>query len=97
PPVLCPAGGEHAGGKTDALKRLAKFAMRLAHDETVGPAQREGYIPRGIRRLEQADRPGAERAIEMLLKKIKNEPFESALPMEVWDDAPPAPPLVQVK
>ena len=38
-----------------------------------------------------------ERAIEMLLKKIKNEPFESELPMEVWDDMPPAPPLAQVK
>jgi glycine reductase complex component B subunit gamma len=95
--VYCLPTAETAAGMTDALKRLAKFAMRLAHDETVGPAQREGYIPRGIRRLEQADRPGAERAIEMLLKKIKNEPFASELPMEVWDDAPPAPPLTQVK
>jgi glycine reductase len=69
--VYCLPTAETAAGMTDALKRLAKFAMRLAHDEAVGPAQREGYISRGIRRLEKADRPGAERAIEMLLKKIR--------------------------
>ena len=95
--VYCLPTAETAAGMNDALKRMAKFAIRLAHGETVGSAQREGYIPRGIRRLEKTDRPGVERAIEMLLKKIKNEPFESELPMEVWDDAPPAPPLAHVK
>ena len=42
--VYCLPTAETAAGMTDAPKRLAKFAMRLAHDETVGPAQREGYI-----------------------------------------------------
>jgi betaine reductase len=97
PRVYCLPTAETAVGMTDALKRLAEFALRLARDETVGSARREGYIPRGIRRLEQAKRPGAERAIKMLLKKIKNEPFETELPMEVWDDTPPAPPLAQIK
>jgi betaine reductase len=95
--LYCLPTAETTAGMADALKRLALFAMRLAHNETIGPARQEGYIPRGIRRLEQAERPGVERAIEMLLKKIRNEPFESELPMEVWDDMPPAPPLTQVK
>jgi glycine reductase len=95
--VYCLPTAESAAGMNDALKRLAKFAIRLAHGETVGPAQREGYIPRGIRRLEKTDRPGVERAIEMLLKKIKQEPFVSELPMKVWDDTPAAPPLAQVR
>jgi glycine reductase complex component B subunit gamma len=95
--IYCLPTAETTAGMTDALKRLAAFAMRLAHNETIGPARPEGYIPRGIRRLEKANRPGVERAIDMLLKKIKNEPFESELPMEVWDDMPPAPPLVQIK
>jgi glycine reductase complex component B subunit gamma len=94
--LYCLPTAETTVGMTDALKRLAAFAMRLAHNETVGSARLEGYIPRGIRRLEKSNRPGAERAIEMLLKKIKNEPFESELPMEVWDDTPPARPLAQV-
>ncbi len=91
--VYCLPTAETTAGMTDALKRLAKFAMRVARDETVGSAREEGYISRGIRRLEPTDRSGVERAIEMLLKKIKNEPVESELPLEVWDDAPPAPPL----
>jgi len=69
----------------------------LAHGEKIGPAQQEGYVGRGIRRLEKADRPGVDRAIDMLLKKIRHEPFVSELPMEVWDDTPPAPPLARVK
>jgi len=76
---------------------LAGFAIRLARREEIGSAAKEGYIGRGIRRIEKTDRSGATRALDMLLKKINNQPFESELPMEVWDDTPPAPPLSQVK
>jgi glycine reductase len=72
---------------------LAKFARRLAAGETIGPAKEEGYIPRGIRRLVKTERPGYQRAIDMLLKKIANEPFETEIPMETWDDIAPAAPL----
>ena len=95
--VYCLPTAETTAGMTDALKRLAQFALRLARDESIGPAQQEGYIGRGIRRLEKTDRPGVDRAIDMLLKKIKNQPFESELPMEIWDDTPPAPPLTHVE
>ena len=57
--VYCLPTAETAAGMTDALKRLAKFAIRLARGETVGSAQREGYIPRGIRRLEKAGSSGS--------------------------------------
>ena len=95
--IYCLPTAETTGGMADALKCLAKFALRLARDEAVGSAQREGYIPRGIRRLQKTDRPGVERAIEMLLKKIKNEPFESELPLEVWEGASPAPALTKIE
>jgi glycine reductase len=95
--VYCLPTAETTAGMADALRRLANFAARLARNEAVDSAQREGYIPRGIRRLERTDRPGVERAIEMLLKKIKHEPYETELPLEVWDDAPPAPALKKIK
>jgi betaine reductase len=95
--VYCLPTAETTAGMTDALKRLGPFAGRLARGESIGPARQEGYIGRGIRRLEKADRRGVDRAIDMLLKKIKNEPFTSELPMEVWDETPPAPPLAQVR
>ncbi|MBI4522614.1 MAG: glycine/betaine/sarcosine/D-proline family reductase selenoprotein B [Deltaproteobacteria bacterium] len=81
---------ETAAGMTQALASLARFACRLASGEKIGPAAEEGYISRGIRRLEKTDRPGVERAIEMLLKKVHNEPFVTEVPMEIWDQAPPA-------
>jgi glycine reductase len=95
--LYCLPTVETAVGMTDALKKMAQFILRLAKGESIGPAQREGYIARGIRRLEKADRPGADRAIDMLLKKIAGEPFATEIPMEAWDPVSPAPPLTQLR
>jgi glycine reductase complex component B subunit gamma len=95
--VYCLPTAETTAGMTDAMTRLAKLALRLAQGEDIGSAHKEGYISRGIRRIEKTHGRGAARAVEMLLKKINNEPFVSELPMEVWDDALPAPPLADVK
>jgi betaine reductase len=97
PRVYCLPTAESTAGMGDAMTRLASFAIRLASGNEIGPAAKEGYISRGIRRIEKTDRSGAARALDMLLKKINNQPFETELPMEVWDDAPPARPLLQVK
>jgi len=94
---FCLPTAETTAGMADALKSLAAFALRLVAGEVTGSAQKEGYIPRGVRRLEKTDRPGFERAIDMLLKKINNEPFETEIAMEVWDDIPPARALDHVK
>ena len=95
--LYCLPTVETAVGMTDALKMMARFILRLAKGENIGPAQREGYIARGIRRLEKTDRPGADRAIDMLLKKIAGEPFVTEIPMEAWDSVSPAPPLTQLR
>jgi len=84
---------ESAAGMARALTAMAPFALRLASGAVIGPAEEEGYIPRGIRRLEQRGRAGAERAIDMLFKKIQGEEFVSEVPMEVWDRVAPAAPL----
>lgn len=94
--IYCLPTTETAAGMTDALKRMAQFVVRLGRGEKIGPAQREGYLPRGIRRLEKADRSGAERAIDMLLKKIAGEPFTTEIPMEAWEAVSPAPPLTEL-
>lgn len=93
PDIYCLPTAETTAGMADALKSLAGFSRRLASGESIGPAKAEGYIPRGIRRLVKSDRPGYQRAIDMLLKRIAGEPFETEIPMEVWDDISPAPPL----
>ena len=60
-------------------------------DAPAGDHARE-LIERGHRnaeamgRLEKTDRNGADRAIDMLLKKINRQPFTTEVPMEAWDD-----------
>ena len=84
---------ETASGMARALTALAPFACRLANGEEIGPANVEGYLPRGIRRLVRVDRPGVDRAIDMLLAKVAGKPFTTEVPMEVWDRVEPAAPL----
>jgi glycine reductase len=42
------------------------------------------------------DRPAVDRAIDMLLAKVAGQPFETEVPMEVWDKVAPAAPLANV-
>jgi betaine reductase len=84
---------ETAAGMARALSVMTPLSCRLAAGEAIGPAAEEGYIPRGIRRLERTNRPGVDRAIEMLLAKVAGRPFITEVPMEVWDKVEPAPPL----
>jgi glycine reductase complex component B subunit gamma len=94
PKVFLLPTGETAASMTEALATMARFAVRTGDGyEKLGPAYREGYLPRGIRRLERSDRPGVERAVDMLLKKLRHEPFLTEVPMELWDRPLPARPL----
>ncbi|MBI4526693.1 MAG: glycine/betaine/sarcosine/D-proline family reductase selenoprotein B [Deltaproteobacteria bacterium] len=93
PKVFLLPTAETAAGMTEALKAVAPFVSRLGRGEEIGRASQEGYIARGIRRPEKVDRRGSARAIEMILKKLRGEPFITELPMEVWDQVTPAPPI----
>src|SRR3989304_3145603 len=84
---------ESAAGMTKALSVMAQFACRVGSGAEIGSAAEEGYLPRGIRRLGRTDRPGAERASGILLRKVGGKPFVTEGPMEVWDQVAPAAPL----
>ncbi len=84
---------ETAAGMTEALMALARFACRLGSGTEIGSAQEEGYISRGIRHPAKADQPGVERAIDMLLRRLKGEPIVTEIPVETWEQVPIAQPL----
>jgi glycine reductase complex component B subunit gamma len=63
----------NVAGMRDALPRLARLASALAEGRELGSAEDEGYIPRGFRRNYFAEKPGAERAIDLLLRKLDGE------------------------
>lgn len=75
---------------------MAKFALRLLRRERVGGALEEGYIPRNIILNEEQEKNAACRAVDMLMAKIKNEPFVSELLPPKFDIVEPAPAVEDV-
>lgn len=63
----------NVAGMRDALPRMSSLATALAAGRELGPPEVEGYLPRGFRRNVQAEKPGAERAIELLLAKLAGD------------------------
>ena len=74
-----------------ALPKLAKFAAKLAKGEEILSPKEEGYHERGVRVNFFSEKRGSERAVEMLVKKIKGEEFETEYPMPNFDRVEPNP------
>jgi len=79
-----------------ALAALAPLARRLAGHEALGPAEVEGYLPQGERRVHDRGRPGYERALDMLLDKLHGRPFVSEVPFHAPDRVTPAAPIADL-
>ena len=62
----------------------------------IGSAASEGYIIRDIILNEEQPQHAAQRAIDMVMKKIKGEPFESELLPPKFDIVEPAPPVADI-
>jgi glycine reductase len=63
----------NVAGMREALPRMARLAEALVAGRELGPPSEEGYLPRGFRRNRIAEKPGAERAIDLLLAKLAGE------------------------
>jgi glycine/betaine/sarcosine/D-proline reductase family selenoprotein B len=88
-------GGNSAAAMRKDLSTVVGFAKKLINGAQLGPARQEGYFPRGIR-LESFVNPpvpAADRAVDMLLKKLNGEPFETEMPMPKVDRVPIASPV----
>ena len=82
---------DSAAGMRKALPALAKFAAKLARCEEILSPKEEGYHERGVRRNFFAEERGSKRAVDMLIKKIKGEEFETEYPMPNFDRVEPNP------
>jgi glycine reductase len=76
-------GGKSAAKMRDDMGKVADFANKILAGEKLKPAKEEGYFPRGRRHQvwREDEKPAAERAVEMLTKKLAGEDFETELPM----------------
>ena len=88
---------DSARGMGKNLKSMAALALKLLSGEPLGPARVEGYIHRGVRKNFIHEQNGAERAVEMLLKKLKGEEFRTEYEMPKFNKIPPAAPVKDIK
>lgn len=85
-----------AAGMRKALPALAALTLRVAAGEVLGAPAVEGYIPQGIRRNFFHEKRGSERAVDMLVKKLKGEEFVTEFPMPNFDRVAPHAPVPDI-
>ncbi len=76
---------DSAVGMRDAVAKMVPLAMKIAKGEEIGSASEEGYMERGIRENYFTDKRGSERAVDMIIKKLKGEEYETEYPMPDFD------------
>jgi glycine reductase complex component B subunit gamma len=81
---------DSAVGMAQALGAMVGLGRKLATGAALGPAEVEGYLPRGVRRPGLRERPGGERAVEMLAAKLHGRPFRTELPVDAYEVVAPA-------
>lgn len=80
---------DSAVGMRDALSKMVVLIKKISEkDESISP-EKYGYISRGIRKNYFADRIGAERAVDMLINKLRDRPFKTEYPMPLFDRVEP--------
>jgi glycine/betaine/sarcosine/D-proline reductase family selenoprotein B len=86
-------GGNSARKMKEDLQKMAAFGDKIARGDELLPAKEEGYFPRGIRFQTWMEPPikSADRAVDMLLKKLNGEPYETELPIPKSELVPIAP------
>ncbi len=86
-----------AAGMRDAIKKMAPFALKVAKGEEILSPAEENYFARGVRKNFFTEKRGSERAVDMLIKKLKGEEFETEYPMPNFDRVDPNPAVKNMK
>jgi glycine reductase complex component B subunit gamma len=84
--------GTNAARMRDVLAKMASLAAKLVNKAAIGLPAEEGYLPRGLIRDRFVERTAAQRLVEMVLAKVKGEPFESEMVPTSFAPIPPPPP-----
>lgn len=90
--VLIVPTATSALGMKEALGAMARLALKLGRGQTLAPAASDGYLPRGERRNTQVGASASARALDLLLKRLRGEAFETEVPLPRYEAVtPPAP------
>ena len=84
-------------GNSAATMKTAIPAMVSVVKQVIAGEEVTGYVPKGIRVNFFAKERGSKRAVNMLLKKINGEEFQTEYPMPVFDRVDPQPAIKDIK
>jgi betaine reductase len=88
--------GANAGKMRDVLAKMANLATKLVNKAEIGLPAEEGYLPRGLIRDRFVERTAAQRLVDMVLAKVKGEPFESEMMPTAFAPIPMPAPLTDL-
>jgi glycine reductase len=71
--------GDNAAKMRDVLLKIAALAKKLVSKAEIGLPSEEGYLPRGFIRDQFVEKTAGQRLVDMVLAKVKGEPFESEM------------------
>lgn len=89
--------GSSSADMRNVMKAMAAVIKKMANNEEILGPEIEGYHERGIRVNYFAEERASERAIKMMVKKIKGEEYKTDLPMPKFDRVEPAAPIKDIK
>jgi glycine reductase len=82
--------GDNVLGMQDAMRAMARVGLKRLRGAPLVPAE-DGTIARRVRQNYFASETGATRALDMLMRKVAGEPYDTEYHMPVFDRVPPAP------
>ncbi len=85
-----------ARGMSKAVGTMAQILRKQVTGEKIGKPSDEGYFARGLLINEAAEKTGAERVVDLLLAKMRGEPFASEVPRAAYDRVAPAPAITDI-
>ena len=71
--------GTNAARMRDVLGKMTSLAAKLVSKAEIGLPAEEGYLTRGLIRDQFVEQTAAQRLVDMVLAKVKGEPFESEM------------------
>ena len=88
-------GGHSAAKMREDVNKMVELGNKLLNGKEAGPADEEGYYKRGIRHqyFREDEKMAADRGVEMLIKKLNGEDYESELPIPELDRVEIADPI----
>ena len=75
---------------------MAGFARKLLTGEPIGTPEDEQYYAKGKRVNIFREKNGAERAVDMLLAKVKGEPYKTELEISTYEKVEPSAPIADL-